>query len=871
MEWAGNYKSSAHLLPLSFKNIAMRKLLFLIVLFLLGTCGIVHAQCEGGIVLGMEVQPICEGEAGAVHLSISGGTPPYLINQSLSTTGDTTLSELASGIYTLQLQDAADCVLDTSFAIQVFEIQNININDASTTCLGGFSATIEGGAYGVEILDEDGTVRSTSLPANGFSEGRYRLRVFNEYCTLEQDILIGETAPLSIEVDNIIHATEACGTTGGNFDLSVTGGNTPYRYDWPFPIVPPLSPGDYSITIIDVGGCTDSVTVTILSEGDCTARTLGGEIILDANENCVAETTELNIPFLPIRLELVKDSIRDTDKIVVPAAQTNYIEGVRYEQVNSIQDYRLDIELERPWQSDYKYIKLSTQRANACRTQHYFAIADLLAANNITPDFQFLIDPTLACPMLMVDIAAARLRRGFVNTYHVQYCNYGNVDAADAYIDITLDENVSFQSSTVADEFLGNRQYRFQLGDLEANDCGRFTIDVLVDATSELGQTHCTEAHIYPNAPCTTSPEWSGAEISVDVRCEDDQVIFGIENIGDGEVEDVPFSIVTEEIIMLPPPEIDLSIENRVEYAFPANGATYRMEVGQTTGFPFPSRPSASIEGCGTNENGLFSKGIINLFALDDYEPYKAIDCQENRAAYDPNDKQGFPIGIGTKHIIEPNTDIEYKIRFQNTGTDTAFNVVILDTLATHLDWESVAAGASSHDYEFDKLAANVLRFQFRNILLPDSTTNEAASHGFINFRVRQRNDIPLGTVIGNTTAIYFDYNEAIFTNTTHHTIDINFLEIFSPIDDDAFSNIKISAYPNPFSAWTQFKVTGFQATTPLQLELYDILGKRVYSTTMENNQLLLHRPDLTSGMYLYKVRDQAKIIGTGKLIIARE
>jgi len=58
------------------------------------------------------------------------------------------------------------------------------------------------------------------------------------------------------------------------------------------------------------------------------------------------------------------------------------------------------------------------------------------------------------------------------------------------------------------------------------------------------------------------------------------------------------------------------------------------------------------------------------------------------------------------------------------------------------------------------------LVFHFENILLPDSTVNEPASHGFVQFRINQLTDNPIGTVIENTADIYFDLNKAIVTNT---------------------------------------------------------------------------------------------------------
>ncbi len=851
----------------------MRKLIFLLFI-VFSTLSFLHAQCDEAIELGIEVQDACIGETGSVNLSISGGVPPYLVNVAQSIAPNTALNNLAVGIYPLRIEDAAGCVIDTSFTINKLagpSIENVSIIDASPTCLGSFNAVITGDAVTIVVTNESGEIVASSFPVTNLVAGRYKIVVEDiNGCQEERPVIVDTVETLRIDANNIIHATEECGTSGGDFDLVISGGNPPYAYEYERSISPPLAPGTYNITVTDVGACSADISITILSEGDCERISLSGQIIEDANENCQADIEEIVRPFWPIFVDLVKDSVLDEGKIRIPV-DTDTL-GIRYTQVDSEQAYQLDFDFGAFWNFEYKYIKLSTTADNGCSTQHYFSIDDFLGGNPLA-DFQFLVAPFIDCPMLTVDIIAPRLRRGFQNTYYVQYCNYGDKAAEAAYVDVDFDPDVSYLNSSIVADFLSENTYRFNLGSIEGSECGTFTIEVEVSNQSELGQTHCTEAHIYPDAPCISSPDWSGAEIEVDVRCEDDKVIFSVENIGDGPVNDVLFSVVTEELIMMPAPyRIDLNALNRVEYTFPGNGNTYGMEVGQVADFPFPSRPIAIIEGCGTNANGSFSKGIVNNFPQNDYEPYKSIDCQENRSAYDPNDKRGLPRGIYEEHFVELNTDIEYQIRFQNTGTDTAFNVVLLDTLSAYLDWGSIQVGASSHAYEFDRISDNVLRIQFRNILLPDSTTNEVASHGFINFRVSQHHDIPLGSVIENSAAIYFDYNEAIITNTTFHTVDIRFLKTFNFIQSDLSEEVKITVHPNPFELETKIIVTN-PKNLPLHFELYDLVGRLLYGTEMPSNELSINRKELNlaAGTYLFRVVSHGHPIGIGKLVVTNE
>jgi hypothetical protein len=61
----------------------------------------------------------------------------------------------------------------------------------------------------------------------------------------------------------------------------------------------------------------------------------------------------------------------------------------------------------------------------------------------------------------------------------------------------------------------------------------------------------------------------------------------------------------------------------------------------------------------------------------------------------------------------------------------------------------------------------------FDNIALPDSTTNEAGSHGFVQYSVRAKAGLPNGAQIPNTASIYFDFNLPVVTNATHSTLVI--------------------------------------------------------------------------------------------------
>lgn len=145
------------------------------------------------------------------------------------------------------------------------------------------------------------------------------------------------------------------------------------------------------------------------------------------------------------------------------------------------------------------------------------------------------------------------------------------------------------------------------------------------------------------------------------------------------------------------------------------------------------------------------------------------------RGSFDPNDKSATP-SLTPAQVIE-GAYVDYLIRFQNTGTDTAFNVIIADTLSTLVDASSFQLIATSHNVKA-KRNGSYLFFEFINILLPDSNVNEIASHGWIRFRVKPISTIPLNSVIPNSAAIYFDYNPPVITNVANTSISFSTLPL---------------------------------------------------------------------------------------------
>ena len=149
----------------------------------------------------------------------------------------------------------------------------------------------------------------------------------------------------------------------------------------------------------------------------------------------------------------------------------------------------------------------------------------------------------------------------------------------------------------------------------------------------------------------------------------------------------------------------------------------------------------------------------------DSYEYSEQLLC-----SYDPNDKREHPQGVGNERWTLLNTKLDYTIRFQNNGNDTAYHVQIRDVLDSNIDHQSIRVINASHPVR-TTISGDTLIFDFPNINLVDSTTNYIGSQGFITFSCDHVNGIAEFTPIFNQANIYFDENEPIITNQTLNTI----------------------------------------------------------------------------------------------------
>lgn len=599
--------------------------------------------------------------------------------------------------------------------------------------------------------------------------------------------------------------------------------------------VHPLSDGGMVISgILGV----QAALVRTDANGNIYPNFIAGKVAFDQNHDCQIGSGEL-----PLKNWTIVATEASGQEYYATSNDSGF-----YELNVNIGNYSVEVHLPGPlWES--------------CNGQQ---MVDLSAPPD-TVQLNFPVQDSVLCSLLDVAVSTPFLRRCFDGNYYVSWCNQGTAAAFNAFIEIVLPPELDFVSATPVNPVQTGDTLRFDIGTVGWGECGTLQFKVNVDCDSTvLWQTLCVEARIFPDTICYETQNWSGARVAVSARCiADTAVEFHLRNMGPVSTQTLDY-IITEDLVVLMQGSFDLAANEAQVIVRDANGTLQRIEAEQEPGFPFNSFVAAVVEGCG---NPPLSYGLVNQFPLADASPFTDIECREVVGSYDPNDKQGFPVGYGPEHAIEPGTDITYLIRFQNTGTDTAFTVVIRDTLSAWLDPASVRPGAASHPYTWELTGAGALAFYFENILLPDSNVNEPASHGFVQFRMAQRAGVPLGAVIKNEAAIYFDYNAPVITNTTLHTIGKDFYTL-SIVHNPSHGLFPVTVAPNPFHE--QATITLPEALPgETTFRLLDQNGSVVRTRVFSGKTLEFSPQNLSPGMYYFEIKDNSgRTRSSGKMIL---
>jgi len=188
--------------------------------------------------------------------------------------------------------------------------------------------------------------------------------------------------------------------------------------------------------------------------------------------------------------------------------------------------------------------------------------------------------------------------------------------------------------------------------------------------------------------------------------------------------------------------------------------------------------------------------------------------CQVNVvSSFDPNSKDATPILSPAQ--VANGTFIDYTIHFQNTGNDTAYNIVLADTLSPLLQSNILQVVATSHPCNIT-LNDSIIYFEFLKVNIPDSGHNQFKSNGFVHFRLLPVSTVATGSTIYNKASIYFDYNKPVVTNTASTFITPFALPVI-------ISNYTVTALPAKEGIQVTAVVNNWNTSTEINTDYYNI------------------------------------------------
>lgn len=213
---------------------------------------------------------------------------------------------------------------------------------------------------------------------------------------------------------------------------------------------------------------------------------------------------------------------------------------------------------------------------------------------------------------------------------------------------------------------------------------------------------------------------------------------------------------------------------------------------------------------------------------------------QTVRNSYDPNDKTCLE---GANVAPEKIGDyLHYVIRFQNSGTAPAQNVVVKDVIDTDkYDLSTLQLTSVSHRH-VTRISGNKIEFFFENINLPAEQDDEPGSHGFVSFKIKTKNNLAVGSSVSNKADIYFDYNFPITTEPA--------VTQFSLLARDQFEDRSIEMYPNP----VKDKLSVNAKSNIQSISVYDLQGRLIETHLPNATTSKIDFASYALGTYLVKI-----------------
>ena len=230
----------------------------------------------------------CNGfNDGSIDLTVSNGTAPYSYAWSnLAITED--INSLAPDNYSVVVTDTNGCSATTQTAINEPTALSISGVDTKVKCFnesnGTIDVTVNGGILPYTYLWSNNEITED---VNGLTAGNYSVNVTdNNGCNISYSTTI--TQPDSLMIETVVYDA-TCNTNNGSIQAQVSGGTTPYVYNWTNGTTDlnlnNVVAGTYTMTVTDINLCTAQFTGTINSISNLIAEVSSTDVLCYGGNN----------------------------------------------------------------------------------------------------------------------------------------------------------------------------------------------------------------------------------------------------------------------------------------------------------------------------------------------------------------------------------------------------------------------------------------------------------------------------------------------------------------------------------------------------------------------------------------------------------
>lgn len=206
----------------------------------------------------------CNDSIGYIDVMVLGNSPSY---NYLWNNGQTTqdLSNISSGVYQLTVTSSICSVADSltvSIGNSLAPVLTETHTDNTCNNNGSINLNVTGGSLPYNYSWSN---FFTTQDLNNLSSGTYSVSVYDDNnCSNTLSITIFNYSLIIFET----HSDTAC-NNNGHIDLTVTGGTPVYNYLWNTGASQQdlinVSAGNYSVTVTDFNGCTNEISIPIIS------------------------------------------------------------------------------------------------------------------------------------------------------------------------------------------------------------------------------------------------------------------------------------------------------------------------------------------------------------------------------------------------------------------------------------------------------------------------------------------------------------------------------------------------------------------------------------------------------------------------------